>query len=128
MSAFFVIKGIKLKEKIMDYLQRQAIFRPEFLNRFDAVVVFHPLSKENLIKIAGLLLNNLIKRLAEQRINLVVTAPLAEKIADIGYSPEYGARPMKRAIQNKIENLIAQKMLEGKLKEGDTIEIGPENI
>jgi ATP-dependent Clp protease ATP-binding subunit ClpC len=104
------------------------MFRPEFLNRFDGVIVFHPLTKDNLIKIAGLMLNGLNKRLAEQKINLVITPGLVEKVAELGYNPEYGARPMRRVIQDKIEDLISKKLLDGSLQKGESVEIKVEEI
>jgi len=117
------------KEKIMDFLQKESLFKPEFLNRFDDIIVFHPLTKENLIKIAELSLKSLIKRMDEEnKIKLSFDPIVLEKIAELGYSPEYGARPMKRVIQEKIENFIAKKMLEENLKEGSEIHIKPEDI
>ncbi len=116
------------KEKVLDYLQKNALFRPEFLNRFDDVVVFHPLTKDNLLKIAELFLKGLSKRMAEQKITVTFTPSLIEKIADMGYTPEYGARPMKRVIQDRVENLITQKILDGQLSSGGTLEIKDEDI
>ncbi|MBI2451363.1 MAG: AAA family ATPase [Parcubacteria group bacterium] len=122
------INPVKEKEKLMDFLQMNSLFKPEFLNRFDEIVIFHALSKENLVKIAILLLRNLAKRLAEQKITLSITPALAERVAELGYSPEYGARPMKRVIQDRVEDLISRKLLDGSLKKGDTLEIKPEEI
>ncbi len=116
------------EEKILDFLQSNNIFKPEFMNRFDGVIIFHPLSKEHLMKIAGLMLKGLNKRLAEQKMAVVVTEPLLEKVVDLGYDPEYGARPMRRVIQDKIEDLISRKILDGSLQKGQSIEIKPEEI
>jgi ATP-dependent Clp protease ATP-binding subunit ClpA len=116
------------KTKIMDYLQKNNIFRPEFLNRFDGVIVFHPLTKRELMKIAKLMLDNLNNRLAEKKISLGITSELLEKIVELGYNPEYGARPMRRVIQDKIENLISKKILENNAPEGSVIEIKPGEI
>lgn len=116
------------REKVLNYLQENNIFRPEFLNRFDGVIVFHPLTKENLIKIAELMLNGLNKRLAEQKINLVITPELVERIAELGYDPEYGARPMRRVIQDKIEDLISRKLLDESLQKGESVEIKAKEI
>jgi len=117
------------KKELTEYLLSERIFRPEFLNRFDAVIIFKPLSRENLIDIATLILQRLNKRLAEGKgIQFVITRELAEKIAELGYRPEFGARPMNRVVQDKIESKIAQKILSGELKRGDLIEMKPEEI
>ena len=117
------------KEKLTDYLLKNKIFRPEFLNRFDAVVVFKPLTHEDLIEIAKLMLNDLSKRLQEgMGIRLVVNPDLVEKIAKLGYQPEFGARPMRRVIQDEIESRIAKRVLEEGLKRGDFVEIKAEEI
>jgi len=125
-------EGKELKsfsKDLTDYLLKQAIFRPEFLNRFDAVVVFKPLAHEHLIEIAKLMLNGLSKRLNEgMGIRLVVNPDLVEKIAKLGYQPEFGARPMRRVIQNEVESRIAKRVLEQGLKRGDFVEIKAEEI
>ncbi len=117
-----------IKEKILDFVQRQGIFRPEFLNRFDGIIIYQPLSKENLVLIAKLLLGSLAKRLAEQEINFVVSDALAAKVAELGYAPEFGARPMRRVIQDKIEDLISRRILSNEIQKGQTIEIQPNEI
>ena len=116
------------KEEILDYLQTSGIFKPEFLNRFDGIVMYHPLTKENLLQIATLQMNNLNKRLAEKKISIAVSQPLLEKIVELGYQPEYGARAMKRVIQDKIEGAISKKILAGEVKSGDVIEIKADEI
>lgn len=117
------------KKDLIDYLLKKGIFKPEFLNRFDAVVVFRPLTHEHLIEIAKLMLNNLSKRLQEgMGIRLIVSHELVDKIAKLGYQPEFGARPMRRVIQDQIESQIAKKILEQGLKRGDFVEIKPEEI
>ena len=117
------------KKDLTDHLLNKGIFRPEFLNRFDAVVVFRPLTHEHLIEIAKLMLNKLSKRLQEgMGIRLVVSHELVDKVAKLGYQPEFGARPMRRVIQDQIESQIAKKILEQGLKRGDFIEIKPEEI
>lgn len=116
------------REKLLEFLQANNIFKPEFMNRFDGVIIFHPLTKEHLMKIAGLMLESLNKRLAEQKMSVVITEPLLEKIVELGYDPEYGARPMRRVIQDKIEDLISRKILDGSLRKGQSIEIKPEEI
>ena len=117
------------KKDLIEYLLRERIFRPEFLNRFDAAIIFKPLTKENLVDIAILMLKRLSKRLIHGKgIQFAVTKELAEKVAALGYHPEFGARPMNRVIQDRIENKIAKKILAEELKRGDMIEIKPEEI
>jgi ATP-dependent Clp protease ATP-binding subunit ClpA len=116
------------KEKVLDYLQKENIFKPEFLNRFDGVIIFHPLTKRELLKVAKLMLDSLNRRLAEKKITLGITPGLLEKIVELGYNPEYGARPMRRVIQNKIEDLISKKILANSAYEGSIIEINAEEI
>ncbi|MDI6603176.1 MAG: ATP-dependent Clp protease ATP-binding subunit [Patescibacteria group bacterium] len=118
----------KVKEKLLDYLFEKVIFRPEFINRFDAVVVFKPLSKENLLDIAELLLQKLKKNLAQKHIDFVITLALKEKITELGYDPTFGARQMRRVIQEKVENVLAAALLSGKLKKGAKIEIDPSDF
>ena len=114
----------EFKKELIDYLLKNGIFRPEFLNRFDAAIIFKTLNKENLIKIALLMLKKLNKRLMQGRgIRLMITKQLAEKVAELGYKPEFGARPMNRVIQDKIENQIAGKILRSELHRGDVAEI-----
>jgi ATP-dependent Clp protease ATP-binding subunit ClpC len=118
----------KVKEKLLDFLFKNAIFRPELINRFDAVIVFKPLTKENLLDIAELLLKSLKKNLAQKDIEFEITEPLKEKIVELSYSPVFGAREMRRVIQEKIENLLAQAILLGKIKRGDKVQIAPEKF
>ncbi len=117
-----------LKDKLTEYLLKERIFKPEFINRFDAVAVFEPLTKENIKIIAEMLLNNLAKRLEEKGMKLKITDNLLEKIADMGYSPMFGAREMRRKIQEKIENKIASDLIEGRYKYGSEIILDSEII
>ena len=98
-------------------------FRPEFLNRVDEVIVFHPLAKEQLTRIVDIQLDSLRKRLATRNLKLDVTDEAKRLLADEGYDPTYGARPLKRVIQHRIENPLASKILRGEFAEGDTIRI-----
>ncbi|HXG76293.1 MAG TPA: ATP-dependent chaperone ClpB [Gaiellaceae bacterium] len=98
-------------------------FRPEFLNRVDEVVVFKPLTKEQLAEIVELQLGRLRERLAERRIGLEVTDAAKEVLAEAGWDPAYGARPLKRAIQRLLENELARRLLEGAFAEGDTVRV-----
>jgi len=112
-----------VKQKLLDYVFEKSIFRPEFINRFDAMVVFKPLSKENLLDVANLMLTALKKNLKEKGIDFNTTLSLKEKIVEISYNPTFGAREMKRAIQDKVENVLAEAILSGDLKRGDSAEI-----
>ncbi len=117
-----------LKKELLDKLQKEGIFRPEFLNRFDEVVIFKPLSKEHLLKIASLMLNSLNKRLLSQGIGVSITSELLEKLVELGSDPVFGARAMKRVVQDKVENFVANKILEGTFKRGEMIVIDPEGL
>lgn len=116
------------KDKLLDSLFEKVIFRPEFINRFDATVIFHPLTKENLIDIAQLMLFDLAKNLKEKDIDLIITELLKEKIVELSYKPEFGAREMRRVMQDKIENQIAQALLSDKVVKGNKIEVDPDNF
>ena len=118
----------QVKQKLLDYVFEQAIFRPEFINRFDAVVVFGPLSQENLLDIVGLMLGSLQKNLKEKGIELEVTLALKEKLVELGFDPTFGARQIKRTIQDKVENALASALLSGTLKRGDKVEINPQEF
>jgi len=118
----------EVKQKLLDRLFEEGTFRPEFINRFDAVVVFKPLSKENLLEIAELMLQKLKDNLKEKGIGFEITLPLKEKIVELGYDPTFGARQMRRVIQDKVENVLAQALLSGNLKRGDKIKIDPQKF
>ncbi len=98
-------------------------FRPEFINRVDEVVVFHPLNKSQIRAIAGIQIDYLRQRLQDRNIGLDITDAALDKIGEAGFDPVYGARPLKRAIQHEIENKLAQDILAGKFLPGDVIEI-----
>ncbi|HET9508294.1 MAG TPA: AAA family ATPase [Gaiellaceae bacterium] len=98
-------------------------FRPEFLNRIDEIVQFEPLAKEQLAEIAELQLGRLRERLAERRLSLELTDAAKEALAEAGWDPAYGARPLKRAIQRLVENPLALRLLEGDFAEGDTVRV-----
>ncbi|MDP2864437.1 MAG: ATP-dependent Clp protease ATP-binding subunit, partial [bacterium] len=116
-----------VKEDLLGYLFKEGVFRPEFINRFDGVVVFKPLTKENLLDIAELFLQKLKKNLEEKNIEFVITQPLKKKITELGYNPTFGAREMRRVIQDKVENILATALLSGQLKRGDKVEIVPKD-
>ncbi|MER3462805.1 MAG: hypothetical protein C4342_07475, partial [Armatimonadota bacterium] len=96
-------------------------FRPEFINRIDDIVVFHPLSAELIKRIVDIQLERLSDRLRERRIEIYLTDCAREQLAIEGYDPTYGARPLKRAIQREILNPLAKHILEGKIKDGDRV-------
>jgi len=118
----------KVKQMLLDYLFEEGLFRPEFINRFDAMVVFKPLSKENLLSIADLMLAKLKKNLREKEVEFVVTDSLKEKVVELGYDPTFGARQMRRVIQDKIENVLASALLSGEIKRGSKVEIDSEDF
>lgn len=107
--------------------QLRDFFRPEFLNRVDEIVEFHALSREHIGEIVDLQLARLRERLAERGLRLELTAEAKEAIAEVGWDPTYGARPLKRAIQRLVENPLALRLLEGDFAEGDTIGVGVED-
>jgi ATP-dependent Clp protease ATP-binding subunit ClpB len=98
-------------------------FRPEFLNRIDEIVIFHTLGKEHLKKIVDIQLRNLEQRLKSRGLHLVVTDAAKLQLGERGYDPAFGARPLKRVIQQEIENPLATHILDGEFKEGDTVQI-----
>ncbi|MEV5987784.1 ATP-dependent Clp protease ATP-binding subunit [Streptomyces sp. NPDC052051] len=110
-------------EEIRDDLMAdlQAHFRPEFLNRIDEVIVFHALGREELVRIVDLLLEGSRRRLHAQRIGLEVTEAAKDWLADRGYQPEFGARPLRRTIQSELDNRLSNMLLEGALNPGDTV-------
>ena len=112
----------RMKSGVMEEVRR--MFKPEFLNRIDEIMVFHSLNKENIRKIVTILLKNLEKRCQEQLdIILKVTGAAKDLIADAGFDSKYGARPLRRAIQTKIEDEMATEILEGRIKAGDAVQV-----
>nr|WP_290223447.1 ATP-dependent chaperone ClpB [Trichocoleus desertorum] len=120
------VSGDDTKYEEMRVLVLQALrshFRPEFLNRVDDIILFHPLNLGELRQIVGIQIKRIQKLLSDQKITLELTEAAQNYIADTGYDPVYGARPLKRAIQRELENPIANKLLENTFTEGDTIMI-----
>jgi ATP-dependent Clp protease ATP-binding subunit ClpC len=117
-----------IKEELLSYLIQNKIFTPELLNRFDGIIIFKPLTKESLLKIAELLLKKIQKQLKEKEIDFVITEPLKEKIVELSYDPKFGAREMQRVIQEKVGNALARAILSGRIKRGMRIEIDPQNF
>ena len=112
----------RMKSGVMEDVKR--IFKPEFLNRIDEIMVFHPLQKDEIRKIVNILLKNLTKRCEEQMgIKLIVSNFVRDYLAESGFDSKYGARPLRRAIQNKLEDAMANEILEGKIKNGETVKV-----
>lgn len=111
------------KDAVITEIINRALFKPELLNRFDGVVLFHPLSTKHLRAIAKLMLERLAKRLREKGLELVITDSLLDYLVSVGQDPKFGARPMNRAIQEKVEQVIAEKMLKGEVAAGSRIEL-----
>ena len=118
----------QLKEILINYLVEKEIFRPELLNRFDAVVLFKPLDKEDLLKISELLLKKIKKNLKEKEIDFIITEALKEKIVELSFDPKFGAREMQRVIQDKVSNILAEALLSEKIKRGNKIKIDPQTF
>jgi ATP-dependent Clp protease ATP-binding subunit ClpC len=117
-----------VRQRLIDYLFEERIFRPEFINRFDGVVLFTPLTKDNLLEIAELLLQKLKKNLYEKGVEFVITKELKEKIAELGYSPIFGARNMRRVLQEKVENVLASALLRGEIEKGKKVQINEKDF
>jgi len=111
----------EIKEQIDQALHGQ--FRPEFLNRIDEKIIFHSLTKDNLYDIIDIQISYLQNNLAEQNIEIELTKAAKEELIELGYDPAFGARPLRRVIQNQIKDELAMLLLEDKINDGDTIEV-----
>lgn len=111
----------KIKEKVMEEVKRA--FKPEFLNRIDDIIVFHRLDEENIKQIASLMLNQLKKRLDVNEITTDFTDAAVAEIAKEGFDPVYGARPLRRAIQSKLEDMLSEEIISGNIQSGDNISV-----
>ena len=129
----YLIDGITADGEISEEAKEQVgallkeNFRPEFLNRLDEIVYYKPLTRDDVGKIAELLLKGLSKRLAEKQLGLEITPAAKRLIVENGYDPVYGARPLKRYLQSRIETLIARTIIAEELSQGDVIEVGEKN-
>lgn len=112
--------------QLLDFVQKQGIFKPEFLNRFTAVVAYHPLTIDQLKQVVDIKLNQINATLAQKQINLVLDSPARTKLAQLGFDPTFGARALERTMREKIENLVAQKILKEEIKKGETFTITAE--
>ncbi len=109
----------EMRKKLLDSLKR--VFRPEFINRLDSVIVFRSLNKEDIQQIVQLELDKVAKRLEEHEINLTATPAALEMLAELGYDPDMGARPLRRVIQQKVEDRLSDALLSGEFEDGDAI-------
>ena len=113
----------KIKESVIEDSMKKA-FSPEFLNRLDDIIIFKSLTEDDIKKIIEIPLKELYDRIGELGFKLKITAKMKKYLTEVGYDEKYGARPLNRVIQKYIEDPIAEKMIDGGLKEGDTIKIG----
>jgi ATP-dependent Clp protease ATP-binding subunit ClpC len=111
----------KMKETVLGELKKT--FNPEFMNRIDEVIVFHPLAKDHMWKIVDLMLQRLQSQLSEKRITLQIAEDAKEFIIEKGYDPQFGARPLRRSVQRHVEDLLAEEMLRGSFSEGSTVRV-----
>jgi ATP-dependent Clp protease ATP-binding subunit ClpB len=109
------------RERVLEELDRT--FRPEFLNRIDEVILFRSLTKDDLLKIVDIQMRHLHRLLAERQIGLEMNGTARQHLADVGYDPVYGARPLKRVIQREVQDPLALALLQGEFTEGDTIQV-----
>lgn len=110
-----------MKTEVMDIVGQH--FRPEFINRIDEAVVFHPLGREQIRAIVDIQVQGLRRRLVDRDMQLVLDAAALDHLAEAGYDPVYGARPLKRAIQQQLENPLAQRILRGDFGPGEEIRV-----
>ena len=129
----YLLDGIgedgEISEKAQEMVQTElrANFRPEFLNRLDEIIMFKPLTKDNIANIVGLLVDDMNKRLGDRDLKIVLTDAAKDMIIEGGYDPQFGARPLRRYLQKSVETLAAKLILSGNVDEGDTIRITVEN-
>jgi ATP-dependent Clp protease ATP-binding subunit ClpC len=119
------LKYEEMRKKLMDALRK--VFRPEFLNRVDGVIVFHALSKEEITQIVDLELAKVSARLVDKQLSIRITEEGRTLLADLGYDPEMGARPLRRVIQNKIEDPLSDRLLAGEFQANDVVLIDAED-
>ena len=110
-----------MRDKILEETKR--VFKPEFLNRLDDIIVFHTLTKPNLVRIVDLEMNKVIARIKTKNIHLTLDASAQEFLIEKGYDPTYGARPMRRAVEKYLEDPMAEELLRGKIKPGDSVTV-----
>ena len=111
----------RTKELVIAELKKE--FRPEFLNRLDDIIVFHKLTEENILQIAKNMLEGLSKRAKDMNVDVCFDESVAKQVAKVGFDPVYGARPLRRAIQNEVEDMLSEKLLDGSVNKGDRVKI-----
>jgi ATP-dependent Clp protease ATP-binding subunit ClpC len=109
----------KIKDVVNDELKKT--FRPEFLNRLDDIIIFHQLTRDEIRQIVDIMAKDLMNRIKLNKMELIITDEVKDQLAKEGYSPSYGARPLRRVIQKRLEDRISEEMLLGRFKEGDVI-------
>ena len=117
------MRSDQLQETLLNQLQEKGIFTPEFLNRFDSTIVYRPLSLVELQRVASLMIAEINRNLLVKKITVSLAPDALAKLVELGNDPQFGARPMRRIIQQKVENLLAKKMLEGTVAEGQNLNI-----
>lgn len=118
-------KQKNLQEKVVEFILKDGKFSPEFINRFDGVVVYEPLSFDNLVKVARILLSEIVSNLEKRNIKVLFTEEAITKLAKDGFEPEFGARPMRRIIELSIGDLLGKALLSEKIKPGDSVRVLP---
>ena len=116
----------ELKEELMEVLRHS--FRPEFINRIDEIIVFQALTKEQLVQITSLMLDRVARRLRAQHIEVEFSEAAVEHLAEIGFDPEFGARPLRRAIQRELENELSRLLLGGSIQPGDRVRVDYDDV
>ncbi|HJZ12492.1 MAG TPA: AAA family ATPase, partial [Acidobacteriota bacterium] len=109
----------QMRQQVNEIVRRH--FRPEFLNRIDDIVIFHPLGRQEIARIVDIQLAGVRKVLEQKHLNLQLTDRAKNFLAEVGFDPVYGARPLKRAIQQYLQNPLAMELLQGRIKEGETV-------
>jgi ATP-dependent Clp protease ATP-binding subunit ClpC len=117
------VRGEELQKRVVDFVQKEGIFSPEFLNRFDGVVVFEPLEEGSLVIIAQLMLKELQDNLLKKNINITFDENVAKKVAKEGFDVEFGARPMRRIVELVVGDLIGKAIIENKVLPGDEVKL-----
>ncbi|MEE8442766.1 MAG: AAA family ATPase, partial [Dehalococcoidia bacterium] len=115
----------RMKEQVLEEVKK--FFKPEFLNRIDATIVFHTLNQEHILQIVDLMLRDVAKQLLEKAVSMEVTQEAKELLAEKGFDPNFGARPLRREIQTRVEDLLSEDLLAGKFGPGDTVHIDVED-
>jgi len=110
-----------MRDKILDETKR--VFKPEFLNRLDEIIVFHSLGKPELLRIVDLEVDKVLKRIKAKEVHIEMQQSAKEFLIDKGYDPQYGARPMRRAVERFLEDPLAEELLRGNVKPGDHVDV-----